>query len=275
MSKAQELRRRRLQFRRLQRRRSVDATMTITEHLSELRTRLVIAIAAFVVFSIGAFAAFPFILDFLMRPYCQLPSSLIGTQGCHLNVFGVVEPFMVRLKVTAMVGLVASSPVWLYQLWAFVMPALTKSERRYAFPFVATSMTLFLIGAAFAYLTLPFGLRFLIGIGGPRLLPLLRADSYLNFIGLMVLAFGITFELPLVLFFLGLLGVIKVEQLRKQRKLAVVLIFALAAVVTPSQDPYTMSVMAIPLYLLYEITIVLLSVVRRRRSAGEDRHPAS
>lgn len=242
--------------------------MTLVEHLSELRLRIIISVVAFAVASGLAFAFFNPILDFVLHPLCQLPKGMLGPSGCRLNFLGVVEPFMVRFKVAAMVGLIGSSPVWLYQLWAFVVPGLTDTERSYALPFMGTSMFLFLVGATFAYITLPFGLHFLIGVGGPHLQPLLRADNYLNFVGLMVIVFGVTFELPLVLFFLGLARVVTVEQLRRQRKVAIVAIFALAAVVTPSQDPYTMTLMAVPLYLLYELTIFVLGIALRRRSAS-------
>ncbi|MFN2491249.1 MAG: twin-arginine translocase subunit TatC, partial [Actinomycetota bacterium] len=115
-------------------------------------------------------------------------------------------------------------------------------------------------------LTLPTGLKFLIQIGGAQLVPFLGAEEYLNFIGLLLLGFGVTFELPLVLIFLGLAEAVSVQQLRRQRKVAIVVIFLVAAIVTPSQDPYTMSVLALPLYALYEITILILARVMRRRA---------
>ncbi len=267
--KASKLRTRRLAWLKRRRARRAADAMTLLEHLGELRVRLIISAVAFGLASVVAFIYFEPILSFLIHPLCELPASARGGRPCDLNFFGITEPFMVRLKVSAMAGLVGASPVWLYETWAFVVPGLTDRERSYALPFVLTSSSLFLIGAVFAYLTLPFGLRFLIGIGGPNLVPLLRADSYLNFVGLMILVFGVTFELPLVLFFLGLAGVVSVQTLRKQRRLAVVVIFALAAVVTPSQDPYTMTLMAVPLYLLYEASIFVLARVLRRREARE------
>lgn len=127
-------------------------------------------------------------------------------------------------------------------------------------------MTLFLVGSTFAYLSMPAALRFLVQIGGPDVVALLGAEEYLNFVGLMLLGFGVTFELPMVLIFLGLAGAITVDQLRKQRRVAIVSITVLAAVVTPSQDPLTMLLMAVPLYLLYELTIIVLRVVMRRRA---------
>lgn len=115
-------------------------------------------------------------------------------------------------------------------------------------------------------MVLPAGINFLIDIGGSDLVPLLGAEEYLNFVGLMLLGFGVMFELPLVLFFLGLIGAISIEQLRAGRRTAIVVITILAAVITPSQDPYTMLLLAVPLYLFYEITILLLSLVLKRRA---------
>jgi sec-independent protein translocase protein TatC len=271
---AEEVRRRRLRFRRRRRRkRAADAAMTIVEHLGELRTRLIISLVAFAAVSTVGFFFFDPITDFMLRPLCSLPRERLGPTGCNLVITHPIEGFTVRLKVSAMVGIVLSSPVWLYQLWAFIVPALTPKEKRYAIPFVATSLTLFALGAVFAYLVLPTGLRFLISLGGENFVPFLRAQDYLNFIALVLIAFGVTFELPLVLFFLGLAGAVSPEQLRRGRRVAIVAIVALSAVVTPTQDPYTLLVMAVPLYLLYEGTILLISLVLRRRARTKSPQP--
>lgn len=240
--------------------------MTVVEHLGELRTRLIWSLAAFLVLSVVAFVFYDPIFDFIIRPLCSLPAEKLGPQGCKLIQTTPLEGFQVRLKLTAMVGLILASPVWLYQLWAFIVPGLTAREKKYAIPFVASSLTLFAIGTTFSYLLMPTGLRVLIGLGGEGLVAFLRADGYINFVGLMLIAFGLTFELPLILLFLGLAGVITVETLRRHRKSAIVGIAALAAIVTPSQDPYTMLAMAIPLWILFELTILLLGVVTRKRA---------
>jgi sec-independent protein translocase protein TatC len=266
MAEASDLRRRRLRFLRRRRVRPKLSTMSIVEHLDELRSRLIFSGVAFLTISIAAFFFYEPILDFLTNPLCALPEELLGPQGCRLIFIKVIGGFLFRLKVTALVAIIFSSPVWLYQIWAFVTPGLTSKERRYALPFVASSVILFAIGTAAAYLSLPTGIRVLVSLAGNDLVPFLGAEEYLNFVGLMLLGFGITFEVPLVLFFLGLVGVITVEQLRRQRKVALVSIVALAAIVTPSQDPYTLLVLAVPIYLLYELTIVLLGAINRRRA---------
>lgn len=266
MGQASNLRRRLAVFRR--RRARNPKSMTMMEHLGELRSRLIKSLVAFAVISVIAFFLFEPVLKFLLEPLCELPEALLGPQGCRLIGTSPTEPFQVRLKVTALVGIVFSAPVWLFQIWAFVTPGLTTREKRYAVPFVLVSALLFAIGTTFAYLTLRPGLRFLIGLGEGQITTFFQADRYLNFVGFMFLGFGAAFELPLLLFFLGLADVVSVDALRRQRRTAIVAIAFIAAVVTPSQDPYTMLLMAVPLYLMYELVIVLLRFIKRRRAAS-------
>ncbi|MDQ3645783.1 MAG: twin-arginine translocase subunit TatC [Actinomycetota bacterium] len=246
-----------------------DAAMTMTQHLSELRRRLVISLLAFVVIAAIAFAAFDLILGFLRAPLCALPPDRLGPQGCDLFFTGAMGGFQVRIKVATMAGMIFSSPVWLYQIWAFIVPGLHDTERRYALPFMGSAISLFVVGIVLAYLTLPTGLKVLVGLGGENLVPLFRAEEYLNFVGLMLIAFGALFELPLLLFFLGLAGVITTQQMREHRKTALVGICALTAVATPTQDPFTFVVLAVPLYGLYELTILLLGRRKTRRDIPE------
>jgi sec-independent protein translocase protein TatC len=266
MGQAGNLRRRRLSFLRRKKRRDRAQSMTIMEHLGELRTRLIVSAVAFVVVSAVAFAFYEPIFEFIRRPLCDLPPDKLGPQGCDLIAIKPLEAFQVRIKVSVLAGIVLASPIWLYQLWAFIVPGLNEKERKYAIPFVGSSLLLFATGATFAYLTLARGLSFLIGLGGHGLVPFFQADTYINFVGLMIIAFGLTFELPLILLFLGLVGVVSVGWLRRQRRAAIVLIALLSAVVTPSQDPYTFLAMGIPLYGLYELATGILGLVERRRA---------
>ena len=238
-------------------------------HLRELRTRIVISALAFILISVVAFFFYDPIQTFLRTPLCDVPRDRLGPQGCDLVFTKPTGGFQFRLKLTALVGLAVTSPIWIYQIYSFVVPALTSKEKRYSIPFLASSILLFAVGATFAYLTLPVGLRFLIELGGEGLVPLVDAESYLSFVGFLLLAFGLTFEIPLLLVFLGLVGAVSVEQLRQHRKMAFVSTFVLAAIVTPSQDPYTMTIMAVPLYLLYELTIIILRTVMRRRALAQ------
>lgn len=253
------------------RRPASGSEMTLIAHLRELRKRLTYCVVAFVLVSTAAFFFYDPLLELVRRPLCSLDSSLLGPQGCDLIFTRVAGGFMFRLKVTALAGIFFASPIWLYQMWAFVTPGLTSKEKKYALPFVLSSVTLFAIGGVIAYLSLPTGLRLLLTIGGEGLVAFLEAERYLSFVGLMMLGFGVLFELPVLLFFLGLVGVLSVQQLKKHRKTAIVAIVALAAVVTPSQDPYTLVVLAVPLYLMFELTVLALRVVERRRARAASR----
>src|SRR5918992_6208262 len=226
-----DLKRSRRVFRRRRKRKPPLASMTVVEHLGELRSRLVFSAVAFTVISIGAFIAYPWFIDLFTRPLCEAGYEFPGGDECALVFNKVIGGFQFRLKLTALVGIALSSPVWLYQIWAFIVPAMTNREKRYSGPFLITSSVLFLAGAAVAYLVLPAGIRFLVQIGGPDLVPLLGAEEYLNFVGLMLLGFGLLFELPLVLFFLGLAEIVSIDQLRRGRRGAIVAIVALAAIV--------------------------------------------
>jgi sec-independent protein translocase protein TatC len=268
MAKAEGLGFRRLSFRR---RPTVEpgAHMPVMDHLRELRRRIVISLASFTLLSIVGFVYFEPLIDFLLKPLCSVGPELLGPQGCTLVFTKATGAFMVQMKVAALVGLFLSSPVWLYNLWAFTIPALSDKEKKYSKPFVASSILLFSAGAALAYITLPKALDFLLGFGAGRLTPLLQADTYLNLVMLVTIAFGAMFELPLFLFFLGLVGVVTPVLLRRFRKHSIIGIAALSAVVTPSQDPITMMVMAVPVYGLYELNIKVLSIIDKRKKRKE------
>jgi sec-independent protein translocase protein TatC len=259
------MRRRRLRWLKLRRRKQKATTMTVMEHLGELRTRLIICALAFTIAAVVVFVYYEPILETLRQPLCSLDPDLLGSQGCKLQTFKPTEGLLIRLKIASMGGMIVASPIWLYQLWAFVTPGLTMREKRYAAPFIFSAIFLFGAGTAFAYYMLPNALRFLVTIAGDSIDVNFRAEEYLNFVGLILIAFGVTFQLPLLLFFLGLANVIKVEQLRKYRRYAIVGIAFLGAIVTPTQDPFTMMALSVPLYALYELVIVLLSIVKRRK----------
>jgi sec-independent protein translocase protein TatC len=272
MAEGADLNRRRLQWLR-RRRRKAPRAMTVLEHLGELRSRLIVAGLAFLALSVAAFIFYEPILELIREPYCRLPADLQGPQGCDFIYTNVLGAFQFRLKLTALAGIALAAPVWLYEIWAFIVPAFTPREKRYAVPFFLSSVALFAIGALFAYVTLPTAIRVLVGLGGEDLDPFIGAEQYLNFIGLMLLGFGLMFEMPLLLLFLGLVEVINVDQLRRGRRVALVGIVAVAAVVTPSQDPYTLLVLSLPLYLLYEVTILLLRRIERRRERAHAAGP--
>lgn len=233
--------------------------MTLIEHLGELRSRLVKSVVALVFGSIIGFLLSNRALSFLVDPYCEAQAG----KACQLVVIDPLEGFGTRIKLAVFIGFVIAAPVILWQIWRFVTPGLHKNEKRYAIPFIVCSIALFLAGAVVAVLTFPKALDFLIGVGGPNLVPLFSPSKYLRLYMLVVLAFGVSFEFPILLVFLQLARILKSEQLRKWRRGAVITIFVFAAVITPSQDPITLLAMAGPMYLFYELSILLGKLLKR------------
>ena len=254
--------------------------MTLMEHLAELRSRLVKSVVAVAVGGVACWIFYPFILDFLLEPYCRtfpvkdrIDSHLFGPDGgCNLFVTDPLEPFSVRLTVAGYGGLAAAMPVLLWQAWRFIAPGLYRHEKRYAVPFVAAGVLLFFSGAGLAYWSLPRALGFLVSIGGPDLVSLFSPKPYLNFVVKMMVAFGIAFQFPIFLIGLQAMGIVENRTLRRIRSYMVVGIVALVAVITPSGDPFTLLALSIPMYAFYEIAIlwgVLAGRRRRKREAAE------
>jgi sec-independent protein translocase protein TatC len=233
--------------------------MTVVEHLAELRTRMVISLIAVAIGAIICFVFAPQIISFLVEFYknstADTPNKLIFT--------GPLDAFATRLKIATYGGIVLAMPVWLWELWRFITPGLNPTEKRFAVPFLFASLFLFACGAVVALLTLEPALNFLLDIGGSDLRPLLTADKYIGLVGLMIVAFGIAFEFPVVLVFLLIARVLTTAQLRHWRRYAAVLIVVFAAVITPSQDPYSLFAMAVPMYIFYEIAIIIGRVLKR------------
>jgi len=261
---------------RFWRRRSDDeqaGAMTLIEHLVELRRRLIVSLLALGVGSVPAWFAFEPLMERLQRPYCEFIGSnptfspFEDPGRCPLIITAPVDAFTVKLKIVLYLGLVLALPVVLYQLWSFITPGLTSKEKRYALPFVFSSIALFAMGAFFAYTALPRGLDFLLGFAGDDVVPLLTFDRYVSFVVLVILAFGFSFLLPVILVFLELVGVITPELLAKGRRFALLSIAIFAAVITPTGDPITMLTLMTPMYLFYEAAIIIGRIVRRRRAA--------
>ncbi|MGZ8571172.1 MAG: twin-arginine translocase subunit TatC, partial [Actinomycetota bacterium] len=236
-------------FRRKQR--EPEGTMSLVEHLEELRRRLVISMVALTAGSFVGWFLYDAVVRLLLDPYCDywrsVPASVRPTEECTLFFMGAVDPVLIKLKVVVFLGLFIALPVILWQLWAFIVPGLTKKERRLAIPFVGSSVLLFALGAFLAYVTLPKALSFLLGFAGSEFIPLLTGDKFLSFVMLVSLAFGLSFEFPIVLIFLTVVGVISTAQLRAWRRWAILGIAIFAAFITPSADPYTMLAMMLPM----------------------------
>lgn len=239
-----------------------SAEMTFLEHLAELRKRLAIAAVAVLLTSIVAYVSYNGILDFFLSPYC----SIVGGNHCTLYVTGPLEGFALRIKVSIYGGIVLALPIILWELWRFVTPGLHKKEKRYAIPFIFFSVLLFAFGAFVAYLTFPHALRFLSGAAGPHLKQIYSPSSYLNLILILMLAFGVAFEFPVLLVSLEIAGVVTPQKLSSFRRWAIVIIFAADAVFIPSSDPFSLFAMAIPMVLFYEIAILVGKLVLRSKN---------
>jgi sec-independent protein translocase protein TatC len=252
---------------------STAGEMTLGEHLRELRSRLLRAVIALILGSIVGYIVFPYVLDLLIAPYCAaletLGADVAAEPGdareCRLYGLTPLEPFSVRIKTSLVIGLFVGGPVIFYQLWRFITPGLTRRERRYALPFVALSQIMFAIGIGFAYLIIPQGLRILLFLGGEQIEPFLSANAYLSFFLTMSVAFGLVFELPLVLIFLAMVGVVKAGMLRRARPYAVVIMVVAAAFITPTTDAVTLLLMAGPMLLFYELSILAAWLIERSR----------
>ena len=234
------------------------AAMTLVEHLTELRTRLFISCVAIAIGAVIAFALYERILDFLVDPYCDIRKG-----DCNLFVTSPLEGLATRLKIAGYGGVMLASPVVLWEVWRFITPGLHKREKRYAIPFIMASTFLFFLGVGLAYLTFPRALDFLIDVGGADLSQIFSPKEYVSFFLKIMLAFGLAFEFPVVLVFLQIARVITSKRLSSFRRPAVVIIVAAAAVITPSQDPYSLLAMAGPMYIFYELSIIIGKLLKR------------
>jgi sec-independent protein translocase protein TatC len=243
--------------------------MSVIEHLEELRRRLVISLATIAVLAIAGFIFYERILDFLAAPYRDAIASLSpearppGNFQQGLVTQSPTEPFVTFLKVGFFSGFLLSLPVVMYQVWRFVTPGLTKRERRFAIPFVISSVLLFAGGTVLAFLVIPKGLGFLLSFGGENLIPFLTAERYLNFLIFLILGFGLSFELPLLLIFLAGARIITTQQMRSWRRYMYFGTLVFAAIITPTADPYTLLLMWVPLILLYEGAILVARLLKR------------
>jgi sec-independent protein translocase protein TatC len=239
--------------------RDPEGHMSLREHLAELRHRIIVSFMAVAIGAVISFWQFPFILDVLSGPYCDLQPD----EACRFLQTDPLEAFSVRLTVAFYGGLALGMPVLLYQAWRFITPGLHPNERRYALPFVVSGVVLFLMGAGLAFFTVPRALSFLTAIGGDWFEPFFRGSEYLAFLVKMMIAFGLGFEFPIVLIFLQMVGLVSPEQLARARRYSLVGIMLLVAIITPSGDPFSLLVLSIPMYLFYEASILIGRLMRR------------
>ena len=236
---------------------SPDA-MTLTEHLTELRRRLLVGVIGFLIAAVVAFLAYNQILAFLKGPYCHANHG-----HCALYVTSPLDGLSLRIKIAAFGGLVLASPILLFELWRFITPGLKRNEKRYAIPFVVSSVVLFLCGVGVAYVSFSHALVFLGSIGGPGLQEIYNPNQYLSLIIWMMIIFGLTFEFPVLLVSLELARVVTPAQLLGWWRWAIISITVASAVFTPSGDPLSMLALAVPLVAFYFMAIGIGKLARR------------
>jgi sec-independent protein translocase protein TatC len=247
-----------------------DGRMPLMEHIRELRNRILKAMLGVLLGGIVGWIFYGPIWRVLQHPYCKIPQSNRLNGQCALTTTGILDPFVLRIKICLIIGLVLAAPIWLYQLWAFVAPGLYQRERRWTYVFMGGAIPLFAMGAFLAYETLDKGLGILLGFTPDHVVPLVTITSYLSYAVAMLLIFGATFELPLFVVVLNMAGVLTHARIRKWRRALVFGIFAFAAVATPSQDPFTMLALALPTVVLFEVAEIIAYVHDRRKAARPD-----
>jgi sec-independent protein translocase protein TatC len=256
-----------------------EGSMPLMEHIRELRNRI---------FKIGLFIAagaiagwylYPHIWQFIETPYCRLDLTTHvqvtggSAKGCQLFVTGIFDAFFLRLKIAIIAGVILSSPLWLYQLWAFLAPGLYARERRWAYFFAGSAVPLFAIGSALAYFAMTKGLHFLLLLVPHNVVPIITINTYLGYAIAMLTIFGIAFELPLGFVLLNVAGVLTHQRFAKWRRMIIFLVFLFAAVATPSPDPISMLLLAVPCVALVELAEVFSFFNDRRRARALAANP--
>jgi sec-independent protein translocase protein TatC len=247
-----------------------DARMSLMEHLTELRDRIIKVVLAIVGGMVISFLLYNHIFQFLLGPYKHLAEQHHTTLGDgKLLLTDPLGGFGIRMKMAAYGGIALAMPVILWQLWRFITPGLYAHEKKYAVPFLVSALSLFLLGAGLAFYTLPRALQFLVSIGGEgNFVTAFAPDKYFTLVTYMMLAFGIGFEFPILLIFLQMVGILSVESLKQARRYAIVGICIVVAVITPSGDPISMLMLSVPMVVFYEASILVGRVLERRKKAA-------
>jgi sec-independent protein translocase protein TatC len=244
-----------------------DARMSLMEHLTELRDRIIKVVLALVVGMVISFLLYTPIFQFLIEPYEGIANNgnALDPEGRLLQV-DPLEGFGIRMKLALYGGIAIAMPVILWQLWRFITPGLYPNEKRYAIPFIVSALLLFVLGAGLAYYTLPKALEFLVDIGGSdNFVTAFAPGKYFSLITYMMLAFGIGFEFPILLIFMQMAGIATPKMLASWRRYAIVGICVLVAVITPSGDPISMLMLSVPMVVFYEAAIVIGRLMARKK----------
>ena len=231
--------------------------MTLGDHLKELRWRLLVVIGAVTLFLIPAWFLYPWFSQLLQHPYCDALRNIDAHADCKFLNTAPLAPFTLRLRIAGWGAVLLAMPIILWQVWRFVAPGLYKKERRYALAFVVSALVLFALGAVLAYEILPKAVDFLIRVGGPEVETRYSIGDFTRIVVLMMVAFGVGFEFPILLVALQMVGVIQPGTLAKYRRQGILVIVVVAAAITPSGDPFSLFALAVPMYLFYELSIFL------------------
>nr|WP_019157391.1 twin-arginine translocase subunit TatC [Brevibacterium senegalense] len=241
-----------------------ERRMPLSEHLIEFRNRMIVCAVALVLAAVAGWILYDPVLAIL-----QLPVEEIAAQEgrvAELNYAGVASPFDMKVKVSLFIGLILSSPVWIQQLWAFIVPGLTKTEKRYTLGFVLVSIPLFLGGACLAFFALPNAVRALTAFTPEGASNIIPAQEYLSFVMIIIVVFGLAFVLPVIMVGLNMLGILSADRIRKSWRIVVLIVFVFAAIATPAPDAISMFFLVIPmLALFFAAWIVCLLGDRRRK----------
>src|SRR5690349_8010450 len=253
---------------------AADGSMTLLDHVRELRNRLFIASLGLVAGLIVGFILSSWVYDLLKEPYCELPSSYVvrpdGSRACSFIFLGVADQIILKLKIALWVGIIVGAPVWLYQLWAFIAPGLHRHERKWAYVFVAIAAPLFVTGAVLAYLVVGHSLAFIMNAGILGEPTKLEISSYTGFVTSMLLLFGAAFEFPLVLLMLNFTGVVSARRLLSWWRVVTFLSFAFAAIATPDPGPFGMTLLAACMSALYFVAVGVAVINDRRKGRGRE-----
>ncbi|MFY1576810.1 twin-arginine translocase subunit TatC [Verrucosispora sp. WMMD703] len=250
--------------------RAADGSMTLVEHIRELRDRLFRASLAIVVGLIGGYLLAQPAFDLLKQPYCRLPGMMVDGECQQFLLLAPADGFILKLKLALWIGLILGAPVWLYQLWAFIAPGLHRHERKWAYVFVTIAAPLFAAGAVLAFLVVDKGLAFLLEAGVTGTDSQLEVTRYISFVTTMILLFGVAFEFPLTLLMLNFTGVVSARRLLSWWRIVVFVCFAFAAVATPDPGPFGMTLLALCLSLLYFIAVGVAFLNDRRKGRGKE-----
>jgi sec-independent protein translocase protein TatC len=255
--------------------RAADGSMTLMEHLADLRSRLLIAVVVILIGTALGMAFSKVVIEFLAEPYCNSQHAVRetgdGLVGCNFNLQSPISHIGLYLKISLYMGLVGTAPVWLYQLWAFIAPGLHRNERKYAYMFIGIAAPLFLAGAILAYFIVAHGMQFImILMNGTGLNISLDLEAYINFYIAVMMVFGIGFEFPLIMLMLNVMGLVTAKRMRGWWRIVVLVSFTFTAIFTPTPDPFGMTALALCMLFLYGIALIVATLNDKRKGITDE-----